>query len=281
MNKTLSILIVTADRPLQLKLCLNRLSVLPWIEMVEIEVWDNSKDKRNQKLNHQFFKTSKTNFHYHYCEDFIECRNRSAFECKTEYFTILDDDDYLSVDAIIYMLTFIREYPQIKFFSFAVCKEGRLDRFNYGYEFITGEVQKFKLLNDFDNYGNDRSYKVYLWNCAQVISKSLLNDNSKWQYLGCDDILPITAAYLTAETVIKINHPIYYYPCQQTVSSKKSLEDLMKLESNMIKSYAKLRYLFDPSNTSHIIDKAIHNSIRQLEVIDKYNPIHLKELCSY
>lgn len=274
MSKLLTINIVTADRSC-LGLCLNRLKVLPSIELVDVHVFDNSKTSigdLNKKLTESY------GFTYYHFDDFITCRNKSVELTKTEYFTILDDDDWLVTDAIDNALYYMKKYPEIEYFAFNTGKQGRVDKHDFKEHIIDNRLKKLYYLNNFDNYESDRTHKVYLWNSASIIKTYLAQSCQKWEFIGCDDILPITSIYLTARKIMKVNRLMVQYPVQQSITANKDMAKLLELSDNMFKSYQRLLKLYPNKWDQRIIKKAIRNSSRQLQVIDNYTASCLIQL---
>lgn len=272
----LTIGICTRDRSC-LGTCLRRLSILPGIDNVEVLVVDNSTFDSYITANRECVEGY--HFEFVHVKDFMEARNYAVNHCHTEYFMWLDDDDYLSMDALM-VIDNIIDFTKADFISFGVKKEGRIQPFNYEVTDISSMRLRYKYLNQFDHYSKDRDTKVYLWNCAVVFKTEQVAWKKRWKYIGCDDILPITEMYLTANKVVRANIPIYYYDVQTYVTSQKLADEVTRLCENMLNSYKEVmnnisNELLKNKYTKKILKRAINNSIRQLEFNDGviYGPL--------
>jgi len=256
---------------------IHRLRLLPQFEEIKVNIFLNNLKPGDQYCISEAL-IGLSNVKQYYCETFIQARNRAISECTTKWMLFLDDDDYLTVNVVAMINYYIEKYGDTAdMINFRYEKVGRFDGTPTG-ENKSNYTENFKILmlSDFDKYELSRQYRIYLGNGNSLLNvESIKKWDIKWKYPYCDDIYPITNLYIRG-TIVKSHELIGVYPIQTTVTEDKSEEQIKLLEDDMVSSYSDLIELFGKENP--ILYLAVHNSYRQLQVINHYTSERLRNL---
>jgi hypothetical protein len=283
MKKLLTICICTRDRVELLKSLFIKIKNLKTFNAMNWVICDNSTLIDNRLANLQnVLKILGLDPIYVLAPSLFEARNRCMDLVDTSYFTWLDDDDWITDDLLIDTIQILNNYPEVEFISFNNNNPNK-------YEDISNKVitplqtldEKFNYLSRFDNYSEDKFSKVYLGNPSNIYSTDLFR-REKIQYFSntCDDVYPITKAYIKSKLAVKTNKTNYYYYHNNTIQKEKTSLELSKFENDEIKSYEKLIHELTPSSYK-ILSRCIENSYMQLLSFDGLNSIKLKQLGVY
>jgi glycosyltransferase involved in cell wall biosynthesis len=244
----ISIIIVTKNR--SLKFTRSILSILfqrKFESVKDIIVIDNGSSKLSliYKRLLEFF-IHKLRLYSHSELNLGQCRNIGILNSKGEYFTFLDDDDYLSKNFILSSSIIIKSFHKKTGLDIdVVAYHGESDLpfeqpLYTDFDFVTSKSIQDKYPS-FDNYHIDKFTKIYLDNGCKVFRKELYNlIDHKFEKSRYEDTLPIGQMILKSNYIIRVPQLLYIVGrSNNSITSKITSDDLIEITDNYIQYFQK------------------------------------------
>lgn len=212
-------------------------------------------------------------------EGFLNCRKAMGVLTKTEYMSVLDDDDII-VDSFLPTFEFlITQDPEVDLFNLLKYKLGQGEYPMGSTEYIPKE-DRLKHFYRFSHYAEDKNSKYYPINGYCILKTELYRRVADTFEFQADDCYAMMKCYIEAEHVYKVPLVWQFYTVQN-----QHLNRLDKLEEIEKSLYNQMKRLYEEYETNLEVIKLLNlqtdNLIKSITVNSdniKYFPRKLNNL---